>query len=74
MSKPMLRKVRADEKAVGPPAPKRLRAVQVMTFQHPEGGGDGLMMVDNYGDIYLRSDQGWVAFPMMEAQHDDQTV
>ena len=59
--------------------PRELKARQVMSYQippseqHPEGG-EGLLLVDDEtGRIYLRSDNGWVPYDMMEAL-DDTTV
>lgn len=51
----------------------KLKAKQIMTFQHPDGGGEGLMMIDSKGDIYLRSDNGWIPFDM-EVANVDPTV
>ena len=60
------RKLRFASKLEKPPSiPTQLRARQIMTFQHPEGG-EGLMMVDIEGMIYIRSDAGWKAFDMTE--------
>lgn len=53
--------------------PTQLRAKQIMTFQHPEGG-EGLMMVDMEGKIYLRGENGWKAFDMTEENEHDSTV
>ena len=59
--------------------PRQLRARQVMSYQIPPSeqfpeGGEGLLLVDDEtGVIYLRSDAGWVPYDMMEAL-DDTTV
>ena len=52
--------------------PKQLVAKLIVTVAHPEGG-DGLVIVDDKGAVYARTDKGWVALDMMEA-HDDSTV
>lgn len=48
--------------------PKVLKAQQIMRFSHPNGG-DGIMMIDSLGVIYVKSDEGWIPFDMKEAPH-----
>ena len=55
----------AKRVVTGRVTPRTLKAKQIMAFQHPEGG-QGLMMIDSLGDIYLRSETGWLAFDMKE--------
>ena len=45
--------------------PRKLYAKQIMAFQHPDGG-QGLMMIDALGVIYLRTEAGWLAYDMKE--------
>lgn len=47
-----------------------LKAKQVFTFDHPDGSGQGVMMVEMGGGIYVKADIGWVAFDMKEAPND----
>ena len=55
------------------PQPTQLRAKQIMTFNHPDGG-EGLMMVAEDGIIYMRTEKGWIAFDMTEAANDNPTL
>lgn len=49
--------------------PKQLVAKLIVTVSHPEGG-DGLVIVDNKGAVYARTEKGWVPLDMTEADND----
>ena len=50
---------------------KQLVAKLIVTVAHPEGG-DGLVIVDNKGAVYARTEKGWVPLDMTEATDDTQ--
>ncbi len=49
--------------------PRLLKAKQIITINHPDIIGDGLMMIDSKGEIYAKGVDGWIPFTM-EVSHE----